>query len=65
MTDKVRAAKSGIRVRFYRRRNRLKEMVDGGAGGGHAIDIHALNAAAAEFDKMAEDYPDWVQDHIK
>ena len=64
MTGKVRAAKSRTRVRFYRRRNRLKDLVGGGKGGG-AIDINALAAAAAEFDEMAEDYPDWVQNLIK
>ncbi len=64
MTAKVRAAKSRTRVRFYRRRNRLKDLIGGGKGGG-AIDINALAAAAAEFDNMAEDYPDWVQNLIK
>ena len=64
MTAKVRDAKSRTRVRFYRRRNRLKDLAGGGKGGG-TIDGGALTAAAAEFDKMAEDYPDWVQDHIK
>ncbi len=64
MTAKVRAAKSRTRVRFYRRRNRLKDLVGGGKGGSAAIDVNALTAAAAEFEKMAEDYPDWVQNHI-
>ncbi len=39
-------------------------MAGGGKGGG-TIDGGALTAAAAEFEKMAEDYPDWVQTHIK
>ncbi len=64
MTGKVREAKSRTRVRFYRMGNRLKNKVGGGEGGGE-IDISALEAAAAEFDKMAEDYPDWVQGNIK
>ncbi len=65
MTAKVRDAKSRTRVRFYRMRNRLKDKVGSGEGGGDTIDISALEAAAAEFDKMGEDYPDWVQTHIK
>ncbi len=65
MTAKVRDAKSRTRVRLYRLRNRLKNKVGSGEGGGDTIDISALEAAAAEFDKMGEDYPDWVQTHIK
>ena len=63
MTAKVRDAKSRTRVRFYRMRNRLKDKI--GGGDGVAIDMSALEAAAAEFDRMAEDYPDWVQSHIE
>ena len=65
MTVKIRDTKGRTRVRFYRMRNRLKDKIGGGDGDGVAIDMRALEAAAAEFDRMAEDYPDWVQSHIK
>ena len=60
------APKQGQRkhaVRYYRFRNALKEKALGGQvpSGPGAISEEALVAAQAEFDKMAEDYPDWVQ----
>lgn len=55
------------RVRYYRLRNQLREKAAGlGAGGGSVqISAQALAAAEAEFAKMSEDYPDWVQGHLK
>jgi chemotaxis protein histidine kinase CheA len=53
-----------VQVRYYRFRNALKEKASGGkagAGSGKGtIAVAALQAAEAEFEKMAEDYPDWV-----
>jgi hypothetical protein len=54
-------------VRFYIIRNVLKEKASGGAAGPGdkgGIPIEAIQAAEAEFNKMAEDYPDWVQSLI-
>ena len=56
--------KKRTRVRFYRMRNRLKDKVGGGGRGQGTLDIDAFMAAEAEFTRMAEDYPDWVQTHI-
>jgi HPt (histidine-containing phosphotransfer) domain-containing protein len=55
------------RVRYYRLRNQLKEKAAGlGAAGGAAqISAQALAAAEAEFARMSEDYPDWVQGHLQ
>jgi len=68
MTDAA-AAKSGRKpkVRYYRFRNALREKASGGGGGSGpgAIAEEALEAAEAEFVKMAEDYPDWVQAHLR
>lgn len=66
---KVQPAAGGKRkaaVRYYRFRNRLKEKATGGKGGTAPgrFGTAALEAAEAEFDRMAEDYPDWVQGHI-
>jgi HPt (histidine-containing phosphotransfer) domain-containing protein len=67
MTDA--AAKPRIRARLYRFRNALKEKASGGSAGpnsgGGSIALEALAKAEAEFEKMAEDYPDWVQDYIR
>ncbi len=54
-------------VRFYIIRNVLQEKASGGSGGlgdKGGIPIEAIQAAEAEFNKMAEDYPDWVQSLI-
>ncbi len=54
-------------VRFYVVRNILKDKASGGAsapGEKGGIPIEAIQAAEAEFNKMAEDYPDWVQSLI-
>lgn len=50
-------------VRYYRFRNALKEKALGGQvpSGAGAISEEALAAAQEQFEKMAEDYPDWVQ----
>lgn len=67
MTDA--AEKPRIRARFYRFRNAMKEKASGGSAGpssgGGSIAMEALANAEAEFEKMAEDYPDWVQDYIR
>lgn len=60
-------AKSGVKVRYYRFRNHLKNKASLGGGGDSGpgkISAAALAAAENEFDKMAEDYPDWVQGHL-
>ena len=54
-------------VKFYIIRNVLKDKASGGGGGPGdkgGIPIEAIQAAEAEFNKMAEDYPDWVQSLI-
>lgn len=56
-----RAAKP--KTRFFRFRNRLKEKALGG-GGPPSFDLEALKKAEAEFEKLAEEYPDWVQDSL-
>ena len=55
-----------VQVRYYRFRNALKEKAAGslGASGPGTIAKEALEAAEAEFVKMAEDYPDWVQNYL-
>lgn len=60
MTDKPKT-----RVRFYRIRNRLKDKLGGGRPGELTIPKEALEQAQAAFEKMAEDYPDWVTKHIE
>ncbi len=64
MTDGAPTKKKHTRVRLYRMRNRLKDKAGGIGGGGGTIAAEALAAAEAEFEKMAEDYPDWVQSYI-
>ena len=50
-----------ISVRLYRFKNRLKEKTGGlGVQGQLTLSPEALKAAQEAFDKMAEDYPDWV-----
>ena len=57
------AAPRKVMVRYYRFRNGLKEKALGGQvpSGPGVISEEALAAAQEQFDKMAEDYPDWVQ----
>ena len=54
-------------VRYYRLRNALKEKASSGqpGNGPGTIALEALQAAEAEFEKMAEDYPDWVQSYLR
>lgn len=59
-------AKAGVKVRFYRFQNRLKEKAAGaGAQGPGAIPDDVMALAEASLEKMAEDYPDWVAKLIK
>lgn len=64
------ADKAKVRVRFYRRRNTLKDKALGIGGMPKTadgrpmmptIDAEALAKAEQLFQEMAEDYPDWVQ----
>ncbi|MCG8695696.1 MAG: hypothetical protein MI806_31170 [Minwuiales bacterium] len=64
MTKAAASNKKRVQVRYYKLRNRLKEKAGGGGGARGTIAAEALEAAEAEFEKMAEDYPDWVQTHI-
>ncbi|MDP6565763.1 MAG: hypothetical protein QF578_13135 [Alphaproteobacteria bacterium] len=60
--------KQQVAVRFYKVRNALRERAAGGAAPskeGGSISVEALQAAESEFEKMSEDYPDWVQGLIK
>jgi|TARA_B100002003_G_C13912103_1_gene443827 hypothetical protein len=55
-------------VRFYVIRNILKEKAasgDAAPGEAGGISIEAIKAAEAEFQKMSEDYPDWVQSLVE
>ncbi len=55
-------------VRFYVIRNILKDKASGGSlapGDKGVISVEAIQAAEAEFNKMAEDYPDWVKSLIE
>jgi hypothetical protein len=60
-------ARRRVQVRYYRFRNALKEKAAGSLGGNSVgvIAKEALEAAEAEFTKMAEDYPDWVESYIR
>ena len=59
-------AKKNVKVRIYRMRSKLKDKA-GGLGKGNetgSLAAASLAAAEAEFEKMAEDYPDWVGGYI-
>ncbi len=59
-------AKPKSKVRIYRMPNRLRQKASPGGGSGPGeFSMEALEAAEMEFSKMAEDYPDWVQGHIR
>ena len=53
------------KVRYLRLRNRLKAKVGGsGMGGPGEFSADILERVAEEVRKMAEDYPDWVKEHL-
>ncbi|MBI1239799.1 MAG: hypothetical protein GC199_10720 [Alphaproteobacteria bacterium] len=54
---------SGPKVRLYRFRNRLKDKLGGGPGP-FTLPEDALAKVQEAFDKMSEDYPDWVAQNI-
>lgn len=60
------AAKSKVRVRLYRFRNKLRDKAAGLSPTGQALDFDESALAAAEqlFAEMAEDYPDWVSGQL-
>lgn len=60
-------SKSGVKVRFYRSKNRLKEKAAGLGMDANAIiefDDDLMSAAEEALNEMAEDYPDWVMSVI-
>jgi chemotaxis protein histidine kinase CheA len=54
------APKPAVKVRYIRLRNRLKDKTAGLGGEVIAIDPKLLADVESMFAKMAEDYPDWV-----
>ncbi|MBL4602338.1 MAG: hypothetical protein JKY84_06325 [Emcibacteraceae bacterium] len=60
-------SKSGVKVRFYRIKNRLKEKA-AGLGQDANIEIEfdegLISAAEEALNEMAEEYPDWVMSVI-
>lgn len=53
--------KGPVKVRFYRFRNRLKDLTAGiGGGSGGGISAEALAKAESALEDLSEDYPDWV-----
>ena len=58
--------KGKIKVRYFRRRNRLKDKSGSGQSrelGKFAVAV--LEESEAELAKFAEDYPDWVQGQLR
>lgn len=56
-------SKAGVKVRFYRIKNRLKEKTAGlglDANAEIEFDEDLLSEAEEALNEMAEDYPDWV-----
>ncbi len=56
-------AKQGVKVRYYRFKNKLKDRTAGigtGANAADAIDPEAMARAEEALGQMSEDYPDWV-----
>ena len=71
MTDEhYSKQKPKIRVRKYKMRNTLKAKAMAGFRGGgkeseeHGISKKMLQQAQAEFNKMADEYPQWVQSYL-
>ena len=58
--------KARPKVRYFRLRKRFKEKA-GTAAQGETLEMAGdfLARAEAELEKLAEDYPDWVQDYIE
>ena len=60
-------SKPGVKVRFYRVKNRLKEKASGlglDANAEIEFDEDLLSEAEEALNEMAEDYPDWVMSVI-
>ena len=60
-------SKPGVKVRFYRIKNRLKEKTAGLGTDANAVidfDDDLLSQAEEALNEMAEDYPDWVMSVI-
>lgn len=60
-------SKQGVKVRFYRIKNRLKEKTAGLGTDANAViefDEDILSTAEEALNEMAEDYPDWVMSVI-
>jgi hypothetical protein len=58
--------KGKIKVRYFRRRNRLKDRAGAGQSGEPGkFAVAALEESEAELAKCAEDYPDWVQGQLR
>ena len=60
-------SKAGVKVRFYRSKNRLKEKTAGLGLDANAVidfDEDLMSAAEEALNEMAEDYPDWVMSVI-
>ncbi|MEZ5757055.1 MAG: hypothetical protein R3D86_02410 [Emcibacteraceae bacterium] len=60
-------SKPGVKVRFYRIKNRLKEKTAGLGLDANAViefDDDLLTEAEEALNEMAEDYPDWVMSVI-
>lgn len=66
-TDNSQHKRRKVQVRYYRFQNYLKAKASTGfgSGGPGKISKEALEKAEAEFEKMAEDYPDWVQGYLR
>lgn len=60
-------SKAGVKVRFYRIKNRLKEKAAGLGTDANAVidfDDDLISEAEEALNEMAEDYPDWVMSVI-
>lgn len=60
-------SKAGVKVRFYRSKNRLKEKAAGlgmDSNAGIDFDDDLMLAAEEALNELSEDYPDWVMSVI-